>query len=68
MKNNIGKVLSCGRHFEFSSVNAENSLVHRTLSNWTKTQDAFSSVLLQKRRRSGLRWGFCGSAIRESRL
>jgi len=27
MKNNIGKVLSCGRHFEFSSVNAENSLV-----------------------------------------
>ena len=55
MKNNIVKVLACGRHFEFSSVNAENSLVHRTLSNWTKTQDAFSSVLLQKRRRSGLR-------------
>jgi len=27
MKNNIGKVLSCGRHFEFSSDNAENSLV-----------------------------------------
>ncbi len=27
MKNNIVKVLSCGRHFEFSSANAENSLV-----------------------------------------
>jgi len=27
MKNNIVKVLPCGRHFKFSSANAENSLV-----------------------------------------
>ena len=27
MKHNIGKVLSCGRYFEFSSSNEENSLV-----------------------------------------
>jgi len=51
MKNNIGKVLDCGRHFEFSSVNAENSLVPLPARHKRESPDdvIFMIRLLKKR-------------------